>query len=617
VREVPRLEAAVAACFVLAAVAEAIVVHHDTPALLAFDLAGALGLVSLAVRRRHPLLPICVIGVVGLVGTVLTEVVWPDASDDGGVWILAMLLASYTVGAHVAGRAVLLGVLVPLVVVSGADLTTRSGWDRVSGMVFVTVFIGLVPTAVGRLVRVRRRRLAALRAQHDLIVRTQAAQQESAVLDERLRATERLRPTLVDGLRELADRARSGDDPGEVEAFARALLGRTREEVVALTAPVETTPPEDPPVADHAVALRAAAQAWAVLVAGAVVVGLSLETAGTLTLTAPSWVVLPAAVAVGAPLAFAWWRPVVAVAFTWAAAAAYAHLVAPLDGSLSETALAMSSAFVVALLCSRRTAVAGLVLCWLGQLVGVGTNDPVGEALLLLICWLGGLAVNEVSRLVELARANNEILARSEEASAARAVLEERLRLAREIHDAIGHSLTVVALQSGAARRLAGEDPGRAVEVMRTVATAAADGAAALEEECPTDIPALVQRVRATGLAVDADLAAVAELGRELDGAQRRVAYRVVQEGLTNVLRHAPGSRAAVVVRREEVGLVVSVANTVSPDVGSGGGTGLGLAGLAERVTAAGGRVMWGALPGGGFEVRAVLPAPRLAEVSS
>ena len=129
----PRLDAAVAVCFVLAALTEAIAMHRDVPLLLVSDAAGALGLMSLAVRRRHPLMPICVVGVVGVVGAILTEVVWPDAPDDGGVWILAMLLASYTVGAHVAGRAVVLGVLVPLVVVTGADVTTRSGWDRVSG----------------------------------------------------------------------------------------------------------------------------------------------------------------------------------------------------------------------------------------------------------------------------------------------------------------------------------------------------------------------------------------------------------------------------------------------------------------------------------------------------
>jgi signal transduction histidine kinase len=604
------VDAAVAACFVVAALVEAIVRHHAIPGLLAFEAGGSLGLVSLAVRRTRPLLPILVISVVGVFGTVATEVVWPDVPDDGGVWILAMLLASYSVGAHAAGRSVVVGVLAPLVVVSSADIGTRSGWERVSGMVFVTVFIGLLPTVVGRLVRVRRTRLAALREQHDRIVRAQAAQQEAAALDARLRETERLRPTLVDGLRDLAEQAAADGDPGAVEAAARALLGRTREEVVALTAPVDPSPVDDVPVADHLRVLRSTAQPWVVLAAGGVVAGLALETTRTLTLEAPGAVALPAAVAVGVPLAFAWWRPLTAAVATWCAAAAYSQLVAPLDGSLSETALAMALAFAVALLSPRRAAVVGLVVCWLGQLIGVGTTDPVGEAVMLFICWSGGVAVNEVSRLVEQARHNNELLARTEKTSAAQAVLEERLRLARDIHDAIGHSLTVVALQAGAARRLASEHPERAREVMRTVAGVAADGAASLDHDAgDTDVAALVERVRSTGLSVEADLHDLSLL----DAEQGRFAYRVIREGLTNALRHAPGCRAEVVVRRDHGVARVTVTTSAPASAGTGPGTGRGLTGLREQVRA--GLVTWGPRADGGFELRALLPVAHVEQV--
>ncbi len=134
-------------------------------------------------------------------------------------------------------------------------------------------------------------------------------------------------------------------------------------------------------------------------------------------------------------------------------------------------------------------------------------DDPFGRGRARSCAWLGGLAVHEASRLVEQTRANNELLTHQEAAAAARAVVEERLRLAREIHDAIGHSLTVVALQAGAARRLAAADPDRAREVMRTVAAAARSGVASLAlDEDGADLAALVERVRATGLVVDADL---------------------------------------------------------------------------------------------------------------
>lgn len=611
VRDLDRRDVAVAACFVLAALGEAAVRHGHTPGLLAFDSAGALWLATLVVRRTHPVLPVCAIAGAGVVGILVTGLLWPDATDGAGVWILAMALACYSLGAHGAGRVVALGVLLPLVVVVTADWNTMSGWPRVNGIVFVTVFIGLLPTVVGRLVRVRHDRLRMLRDQHERIVRAQGKRQEAAVLAERLRTVERLQPTLLEGMQALARSAESGGEPGAIETSARSLLSRTREEVVALTAPLPPGPGERLPLAgvpavDHVSTLRQAAQPWAVLGAGALVAGLFLEATRVLDASASDWVVLLGALAVGAPLVLAWWRPLPAVALAWVGAAGFARLVAPLDGTLSGPAFALVAAFAVAALSPRRPAVVGLVLCLLGQVVGVGTDDSFGTAVLVLLSWLGGLAVNEGSRLVEQSRANTELLTRQEAVSAARAVVEERLRLAREIHDAVGHSLTVVALQAGAARRLAGSDPERAQEVMRTVAAVARSGVTSLASgEQDADLVGLVERVRATGLEVEADLAG-ADL---LEPAQRAVALRVVQEGLTNVLRHAPGARASVAVRPRGDIVEVAVSNSAPSVTGSGPGTGRGLVGVAERVRAAGGASTWGSLPDGGFGVRAQLPA--------
>lgn len=600
-----RVDAMVALGFVLAAVVEAAVRHHGTPGLLAFDTSGALWLSVLAVRRRRPLVPICVIAGAAVAGTTVTALVWPEAPDGGGVWILAMLLASYSLGAHGAGRVVALGVLLPLIVVVVADASTTSGWSRISGILFVTVFVGLLPTVVGRVVRMRNQRLGALRDQHERIARALRAEQESAVLAERLRTIERLQPTLAEGLQAIAATADSAGAPGDIEDVARSLLSRTRQEVVALAAPVEEAPVDEVPAADHVRSLRAAAQPWTVIAAGAVAAGLFVESSRVLDLTAPGWVVAPASLVVGAPLALAWWRPVTAVALSWVAVAAYSRLLAPLDGSLSETGFALAAAFGVAALCKRRAALVGLACCLLGQLVGVGADDPAGTAGLLVLCWLGGLAVNEVSRLVEQTRANNDLLARQEVTAAASAVVEERLRLAREIHDAVGHSLTVVALQAGAARRLAGTDAARAREVMRTVAAVARSGVASLTlDDTSADIAGLVERVRTTGLTVEADVTGQALL----DPVQRLVAFRVVQEGLTNVLRHAPGSRATVAVRPGGGGVQIVVANSAPAGAGSGPGTGRGLAGIRERVTAGAGQVSWRPRDDGGFEVCALLP---------
>jgi hypothetical protein len=175
--------------------------------------------------------------------------------------------------------------------------------------VFVTTFVGLLPTAVGRVVRVRRERLHALEEQRGQILREQLARQEAAVLAERLRATERLQPGLLDGLRALAASAEAGTDPAGIETAARRLLGRTREEVVALTAPVDLpTATETPPPYDMAM-LRSAAQRWTVLGAGTIAAGLTLESTSTLPLAAPVWTAVLGSVAVGVALALVWWRP--------------------------------------------------------------------------------------------------------------------------------------------------------------------------------------------------------------------------------------------------------------------------------------------------------------------
>ena len=614
-RRANRLDLAVAVCFVLAAVGEAVVRHREHPGLLVFDVVGALGLLTLAVRRHRPVPSLCVIAALGVLGTALNAALWPGVPDTGGVWILALMLASYSVGAHSSGPAVGLGLALPLLVVLTADLGTRTGWDRVSGIVFVSVFVGGLPTGVGRLVRVRQRALTTLRRQRADIEAAQQQRQESVVLAERLRTAERLQPTLVDGLRRLAGQAGSGADPEGIEDAARGLLTRTREEIVGLTVPVALPPPagQDPPT-DRLPAVRVTAQRWVVLAAGAIIVGLVLETSAALPMHAPAWVLGPAALAVGVPLALLWWRPVAAAAVAFAATAAWARLVAPLDGSLGETGFAMWATFAVGALTRGPASALGLCVCLLGQLLGVGTDDRLGEGLVLLVAWVGGRAVNRVSLLLEETRANNNTLRQQDGERAERALVAERLRIARDIHDVVGHTLTVITLQAGAARRLAPTDPGRAREVVATIAEVAQDGLAALTHGSTSEeLSDIVARVREAGLVVETELADEVLLGP----GERLVALRVVQEALTNVIRHAPGSRATVWVGRVGDCVEVRVANTPATGAPSGAGNGRGLLGIRERVDAASGSVVWGPRAGGGFELRASLPLPAAVRVPS
>ncbi|KQX66165.1 sensor histidine kinase [Angustibacter sp. Root456] len=603
----------VAAVFVLAALGEAVALHRQTPALLAFAAAGAPALGVLALRRVRPTLPIVVITALAAAGTTVQARVWPGASDSGGVWMLALLLSAYSLGAHGRGRVVMLGGLLPLGVVLVVDLPSMHGWSLVSGVAFVTAFVGVLPTAVGRAVRARRERLAALQRQRTQVVHEQQARREAAVLAERLRTAEHLRPTLLRGLRRLADQVDAGAEPEDVEQAARQLLSRTREEVVALTAPVEVPHTEPPPQAEFLGPLRAVAQRWAVLGAGVIGAGLALESTQTVPIAVPAAVAVTAAFALTLPLMLVWWRPLAAVVVLWVAATAFSRLVAPMDGMLSGAALAVASAFAVAALSTRRAAALGLLACSIGQVAGVGVSDPLGVTVMLLLCWLGGLAVNEASRLVELSRVTNRLLEGQETVARQRAVVEERLRLAREVHDQIGHSLTVVAIQAGAARRLAAADPHGARVIMATVAAAARDGLAAMTaasiepDATGADLPSLLERTLAAGVDLSTDPAELESI-RLLDPRVHALAYRVVQEALTNVLRHARGAPASVRLRHDDGRLTIVVRNGAGTRPSGILGGGHGLIGLREQAAACAGEISWGPCADGGFAVQAVLP---------
>jgi len=215
-------------------------------------------------------------------------------------------------------------------------------------------------------------------------------------------------------------------------------------------------------------------------------------------------------------------------------------------------------------------------------------------------------------------------LARNEAADQAsrRAASDEQLRMAQELHDGVGHGLAVIAMQAGAALHLLEKDPaaGPAVrsnlQAIRDTSREALDALRAeltrlaSPETAPrtpsvglADLPALVDRVRSGGLAVSFTDSSHEAPG--LDQVVGQVAYGVVQEALTNVLRHAAATRAAVVLARQDGALAVTVT-----DDGTNQGPvveGMGLRGMRRRVQALGGRLTVGP-SGDGFRVHAELP---------
>ena len=206
------------------------------------------------------------------------------------------------------------------------------------------------------------------------------------------------------------------------------------------------------------------------------------------------------------------------------------------------------------------------------------------------------------------------------------AVGAERTRIAREMHDVIAHTMAIMVVQAGAARSVLARDPEAAVRSLETVEETGRlalaelrrmlgflreDAAAQLAPQPTLDeLDGLIARAREAGLPVDLH---VEGEPYELDGGAELAAYRIVQEALTNTLKHAgAGARARVSLRWAPDGLELAIVD----DGGAGtdvGGSGQGLVGMRERVAMLGGELTAQPRPDGGFAVRARIPRTEVA----
>lgn len=270
-----------------------------------------------------------------------------------------------------------------------------------------------------------------------------------------------------------------------------------------------------------------------------------------------------------------------------------------------------------------------------------GTGVVVGVVLTLLGPELPPVAIGSAlavggpalaGRLVAHQRAQTALLqdmtARlvRERATAERAaVAEERTRIARELHDAVGHEVTVIALQADAAAAALAKAPERAAAPVEAIRRSAAEALGemrrvvgmlrAAEEEdlrpqpALCDVAVLVQQSRAAGSRVDLTLRPPA---RPVHASVELAAYRLVQEALTNARRHAPGAPVDVRVVAGDAEVLVEVVNAPGDAIPvpwpPGDGSGFGLVGMRERVRMLGGRLDAGPTAGGGFALTARLP---------
>jgi signal transduction histidine kinase len=199
---------------------------------------------------------------------------------------------------------------------------------------------------------------------------------------------------------------------------------------------------------------------------------------------------------------------------------------------------------------------------------------------------------------------------------------DERARIARELHDVIAHSVSVIIVQAGAAEPLVVEDPGQAREALRSIRSTASDALGEMRrllgilrehgdelglapQPSVASLDSLLEQAGAAGLTVALQ---VEGERRPLAPGVDLAAYRIVQEALTNTRKHAKAARAEVTVRYAPSSIEVEVVDD-GATAAVGNETGHGLIGMRERVALYGGVLDAGPCPGGGFAVRAVLPA--------
>jgi signal transduction histidine kinase len=322
------------------------------------------------------------------------------------------------------------------------------------------------------------------------------------------------------------------------------------------------------------------------------------------------------------PLLWRGTRPELTVMLTGAAVAVY------FGATFADGPVYLSVFLSIFALASRRPlrdwlpyAGTALVAIVVGQVVRearVDQNSTLGS-----IGWTTWfIAVSAAAAAVGMA-VRNRRETRAEQVR--RTATEERLRMAQDLHDGVGHGLAVIAMQAGVALHVLDRDPEAARHSLEAIRDTSRESLDALRAELvrlsPTegtpaprrprnglaDLDVLATRVRAGGiqvaLDVDPAVSTTGDLPIEVDAA----AYVVVQEALTNVLRHANASSARVVVRRSATALEITVIDD-GQETSPATGEGMGIPGMRSRVEALGGRLEAGPAPERGFRVHAVVP---------
>ncbi len=317
--------------------------------------------------------------------------------------------------------------------------------------------------------------------------------------------------------------------------------------------------------------------------------------------------------------------PLAAAAAVLAAIALQSALAAPDSFPLGDMLAMVAASYAIGAHATRRRAVGGVLLLAAGVAVhaAIVYPDGVPAALLggVLLPWTVGRVVQGSRELTREGRERGAEIERGRVQEARAAVTRERASVARELHDAVAHNVSVIAIQAGGAEPLVERDPERAaacLELIEQVAREALSELGRLGGDTPQDGPrpglarvgVLAERARAAGLAVELDVAGAHE---PLPAGVDLAAFRVVQEALANTAKHARARRARVTVRREPRAVGLEIADDgrgpARARQGADERTGHGLVGMRERVGLYGGTLEAGpGEHGRGFLVRARIP---------
>jgi signal transduction histidine kinase len=608
-----------------------------TGRLTAMENAGvtimAVGLLALAMRRSRPVLAAVAVAVVVAVDGV--------AAPTGTITpaFVALMLSSYSLAVHASVRGLITGaVALTSAIVIVQAYAPSDGHSRISALTFFGTVLVLAPAGIGSIVRVRSALAERLRTGAEARrsgVSAELASRRAAQLDRVNTAVERVVLTGLDrmrpfaAIRDLSEVVALRDLGRDVLAQMRELLNDLRTDppdaesrtpspnISALRADVERV------LAGHDGDLMAARRAlWTVFVAARIDLFLAVA-GGTYALlivaanmsdpgSAPARI-LACAAGAGAALSMLLGRrrPLTATTTAMAAVAVYTIAAQPPD---PIQGLIPGLCFIAFPLITGATpelvvAAGGLTTC-LATALGIGWgrwSELVSSAALAIGAWVAGRILQIGTHTLETdarAAAYEDEVQREH---LRRALDDDRARVARDLHDAVGHALTGIVLQATAAARVWESNhaiAGQHVAVLRQSVAETLDDlrplvtAIAIDDGIPaaeTGLADLAERARHCGLTVNLPTRHHVDI----------TGYRIVQEALTNAARYAPGSTVTIHVDDTRI----EVVNTAPPiPFVDRSGSGHGLRGMAERAAAHGGSLDAGPTGDGGFRVRALLP---------